>query len=497
MMYSTPARQRVSQSRAPSSAQSRTQSRASTSTQQRQTFQEIEIPELPPYEASEGPLTGEASRMLARLLEDPQYKALKTHIDHAIFQLTESAGQVNERLCDAQIRCERAKEKRRNESAAEGKEYDSDENENEETERLGAFERSTGAVTGQMDEKVRAMIDLETKLLRWDESIKRISKEEEDAQRAALGPRMTRRQARQEMDGEDGEDGDDSADEDFEGTPSRGAAGRSARNPVSQKLNEDLETGAENWNELSLTDRYASHNSYVGFYRMVHDAKFPNEEAPPLPHSSTWFEHLEGSRNASGSRNQSTRSRRNPEPESDDDIVIQRERISLKCPLTLLPYREPVTSQTCSHSFESEAIYSMIAGSSLTIPGGPERGSRRIRAVKCPVCSTVFSANDLRPDPVLLRRVKRAEELAAREAEDNMEERSHSVRRPNEVTLASDAIDSDMDVDVDVDVDEAEAPVPSARVKSEPMDRAMSTGSEETADDESDESEGKEESEEE
>jgi predicted Zn finger-like uncharacterized protein len=31
--------------------------------------------------------------------------------------------------------------------------------------------------------------------------------------------------------------------------------------------------------------------------------------------------------------------------------------------------------------------------------------------VKCPVCSTPLTADDLRPDPVLLRRVRRAQEL--------------------------------------------------------------------------------------
>jgi len=239
-----------------------------------------------------------------------------------------------------------------------------------------------------------------------------------------------------------------------------------------------------------MASRYASNNDYIGFYRMVHDAKFPNDEAPPLPHSSTWFQHMEdpnatsAAQNASGPRI-STRSRREPS-ESDDDIAIQRERISTKCPLTLLPYQDPVTSTKCPHSFEREAIHDMIARSGMQIPVGPGRGARRVRAVKCPVCSTPFTADDLRPDPVLLRRVRRAEELAAREAEENMEGQSQLAHRPNEVTLESDAIDADdmdveveVDADADADADDEEAPAPSARVKTEPMERAVSTDSEE------------------
>lgn len=242
-----------------------------------------------------------------------------------------------------------------------------------------------------------------------------------------------------------------------------------------------------------MASRYASNNDYIGFYRMVHDAKFPNDEAPPLPHSSTWFQHMEdpnatsAAQDASGPRN--TRSRRESS-ESDDDIAIERERISIKCPLTLLPYQDPVTSTKCPHSFEREAIYDMIARSGMQIPVGPGRGARRVRAVKCPVCSTPFTADDLRPDPVLLRRVRRAEELAAREAEENMEGQSQLAPRPNEVTLESDAIDADdmdveveveveVDADADADADEEEAPAPSARVKTEPMERAVSTDSEE------------------
>lgn len=135
----------------------------------------------------------------------------------------------------------------------------------------------------------------------------------------------------------------------------------------------------------------------------------------------------------------------------------------MKCPLTLLPFRDPVTSTKCPHSFEREAIHDMIARSNFQIPPPPNRGGRRIRAVKCPVCSIPLTAEDLRSDPVLLRKVRRAEELSAREEEDQLDGSQQQSQQSGRVTLASDAVDVDDDMDVEED-DDSEQP----RVKAEP-----------------------------
>jgi SUMO ligase MMS21 Smc5/6 complex component len=73
----------------------------------------------------------------------------------------------------------------------------------------------------------------------------------------------------------------------------------------------------------------------------------------------------------------------------DDDIEIEGEHISLKCPLTLLPFTDPVTSKKCPHSFERNAILPMIQNSEARI-GGVRRGDGE-RAVKCPICEQVRS----------------------------------------------------------------------------------------------------------
>lgn len=240
----------------------------------------------------------------------------------------------------------------------------------------------------------------------------------------------------------------------------------------------------------------------------MHDAKHPGDEIPPLPHSSTWFAHLEGNTSnrpqASTAARPTTQQRPNrarqhdpeeeEEVEDDDDIAIARERISLTCPLTLLPYQNPVTSSKCPHSFERQAIMDMISHSTVTAlastqpssrggVGGGNR-SRRVKAVKCPVCSVMLTAEDLRTDLVLLRRVKRMEDLKRREreAEEDDEDLDDEIGarrrrrtkggRKSGITVASED-GSDDDEEDEEDGEEESRRRKSIRVKTE---RARSRG---------------------
>jgi hypothetical protein len=213
---------------------------------------------------------------------------------------------------------------------------------------------------------------------------------------------------------------------------------------------------------------------------MVHDAKFPGDDVPPLPHSSTWFEHMEDTTTRSGVQTRTRNQNRAVSPAgSDDDIAIERERISLKCPLTLTSYQDPVTSTKCPHSFEREAIMDMINRSQTTIPPpASRRGQRRVRVVKCPVCSTPLTADDFRPDPVLLRRVRRAQELQKREEEDDHLEGDGRKQkdRSTGITLGSDGESDDDAMDVD-------AQPTSQRVKMEPLSQPAPAQSDESGDD--------------
>jgi mRNA (guanine-N7-)-methyltransferase len=138
--------------------------------------------------------------------------------------------------------------------------------------------------------------------------------------------------------------------------------------------------------------------------------------------------------------------------EEDDDIEIERERISLKCPLTLVVFEDPVKSTKCIHSFERKAIEDMIRASSMTVPagendfqagGGRNARARRVRAVPCPICSVPMSLNELEPNLVLVRRVRRMRTAELREQEEAELGGEYRVR--NGVTIDSDGEEDDND----------------------------------------------------
>lgn len=149
-----------------------------------------------------------------------------------------------------------------------------------------------------------------------------------------------------------------------------------------------------------------------------------------MPHASTWFDHLTtqppgGSRAAQTTSPQ--RKRRNLPDDRDadedaDEIAIQSERMSIKCPLTLQPFIDPVTSIKCSHSFERTAIENVLSRSRATTVVSDQSGSRNVRCVECPVCSDKITKGDLRSDPVLVSRVKRLTRLAEMEEEGDGED---------------------------------------------------------------------------
>ncbi|KAJ5583348.1 hypothetical protein N7535_001968 [Penicillium sp. DV-2018c] len=463
-MSATPSRQRSAASQShPPSTQSRRRTNAPSSSAG-------QAP-LPPYETPSAPLTTESQRQIAALLSSNYIRNLRTQLQHAAEKLIHSGGDVNERLSDARLRYEKAKEKRRRN----GEENVDDDESNEQYQRLAASETQVDAITARLEEKTRYIIDSETKLQGLTEAMSEIEKQEEEALRNAHNVRQMRQQRqRQRAAAGSDEEGEDANDEENEDTLERTTRERNAQNPPSRRLELKLASEAKKWEQLSLTERYAGNNSYIGFYRMVHDSKFPGDDVPPLPHSSTWFEHMEDTNagTSAGTRNQN---RGRSGAESDDDVAIERERVSLKCPLTLTLYVDPVTSTKCRHSFEREAIMGMINRSTMTIaPPASRRGEARIRMVRCPVCTGPLTADDLRPDAVLQRRVRRAQELKEREEEDDhLEGDRKNKDRSTGITLGSDE-ESDDDA-MDVDANPA-----SQRVKAEPLSQAARAGQSES-----------------
>ncbi|GFF38468.1 E3 SUMO-protein ligase nse2 [Aspergillus udagawae] len=458
-------------------------------------------PPLPAYEPPIAPLNAAGHNAIIALLNAPSLRQLKTHIQSAEEKLTDSAGEVNERLTDARVRYqkERARKRRRADGetpAAEGggakeeEDEEDDDDDGEEINRLARLEEQVQSVTEELEARMRQTIDAEVKLEGLKGVLADMAKEAEEATVAGAGAgargRRGGRARRRRGDEEEDQDPEEEGDEDYEATPEPQMTGI----PPSRRLGQKLDEESARWTGQSLTQRYSTNNAYIGFYRIIHEAKHPGDDIPPLPHASTWFADMEDPRAITTSTTDQTSARRtrqrgSPSPADSDEIAIERERISLKCPLTLLPFRDPVTSTKCPHSFEREAITDMIAHSSTTVPGPPSRGRRnRIRSVKCPVCSVVLTADDLRSDPVLLRRVRRAEAASQREAEDDeLDADGNPRKRPREgrksgITVAS---DDDSEAGSSMHQETADAAV---RIKQERLSQAQSALSDDMDDDE-------------
>jgi hypothetical protein len=118
------------------------------------------------------------------------------------------------------------------------------------------------------------------------------------------------------------------------------------------------------YSALSMETRYVEHNHYVGFKRSVHDGMYPDGDVP-MPAANRWF------RTGRGSPAPGTAAAEG-DSDSDEDVAIAGERISTKCPITLMEFVQPITSTKCPHTFEKNAILEMIRGA----PG---------RKVVCPV----------------------------------------------------------------------------------------------------------------
>ncbi|KAI9829277.1 MAG: hypothetical protein M1826_005741 [Phylliscum demangeonii] len=363
--------------------------------------------ELPAYQPLAHPLTDEARDALDALLERHSQRKLKQHIAAANGAVTETAGDINDRLVhsEALLRRQRARRERdrdRDRDRERNRDRDADDADDalpaeatQEEERFDALKTEIEEVTAEMEAATRMLIDVEVRTTGVQTAFVAV----------AHGQAIMRRPEDRDRTG-----------------------------PV-QMLRQELDKRAKEYERQSLRQRYATHNNYIGFKRTVHDALHPGKEAPPVPHSDSWFPEEGGSRAGGGggggggsrSRSRSSvpatgRARRRSRPaaatggdhSSDDEIAIAREKTSLKCPITLLAFQDPVSSTKCPHSFEKEAILSMIASSAARLGGTRHGGGTQ--AVKCPICDQMLTADDLYADHILVRRVKR---LAGRDDDDD------------------------------------------------------------------------------
>jgi chromosome segregation ATPase len=212
------------------------------------------------YQAPEAPLNLDAHRDLQKLREKKYLEKAMEHIHNAGVHITNSAGEVSDRLRDAQNRYQKAKEKRRSEE--DGQDQDA-EGDDEEYQRLAEQERKVNSIMGRLEEKMRGVVDSETRSNELKELLQKLDNEEAQVQHVLVGDRQLRGQRRttRRMGDEDGENEEDEEDAERESTTLRELRERNAENPPSKRLKASLAEGQKKWEELSLTQRYALLNA--------------------------------------------------------------------------------------------------------------------------------------------------------------------------------------------------------------------------------------------
>lgn len=284
--------------------------------------------------------------------------------------MTESAAEINDHFQERNVQNE--KRKARKATAMSSQES------NEDAEReMDEMRTATNEMTGRLEMGVRMVIDAGEEVKVIEEALRELDTNI-TAGRGVLAPTQSTLGASQfrQHDGP-GIGGDENEDKNM---------GQGTVEALKQKIGQHRAA----YHASTMTARYASHNDYVGFKKIVHDAHYPGEEAPPMPHASTWFGEGGGTQNPSKTGPTAT------QPEEEDDLVMASERISVKCPITLTEMKEPVSSTKCPHNFERQAFLEMVNSSDLRV-GGDGRRNTGTKAMRCPVAGCDVVSIQSRP----------------------------------------------------------------------------------------------------
>lgn len=372
------------------------------------------------------PLNDNAIAALRDLVDEKSRQTkLHGYLKAAVQQITEVTGALNDAGYERKARYDREQARR----GADDPGDDAADRAHEE------FLGKVDTLTKKMDTSIRAIIDDQTWLEDLPSGIRQAANRAESStqtQRSRLDQSPTPIQSprQREREGDDNGGGSEFVDDTM--TTEQKHRPSPVLDPADTPhilLAAALTRQSRAWSSKTLTEKYAAHNDYKGFYRVLYDAKHPGESAPPMPDERLWFAVEEGRELISTQRHRQQRSGSGGDSDASDDegseveIEIASEKVRLQCPITLLPYVDPVTSVKCNHSYEKTAILSMLQSSETFAPFSSEqlmelsqldrrerpRRERELRLprVKCPECNVPLTEADLQPNPALKRRVQR------------------------------------------------------------------------------------------
>ncbi|KAK4945773.1 hypothetical protein LTR10_015121 [Elasticomyces elasticus] len=343
------------------------------------------------------PLNDGALRSLGEVTNDKtRTTKLAKLLKDAAQHLTETVGDVRETAHDRTERYERERRRRK----------DNDDGNDVAEQAHEEFQKEVETLTNKMDMSIRAIVDDQI----WLEDLPNVLKTAFDkaaraSKRAEQSGGTQESHPTRHTDSDDNEDQDEEDEEPTNGrTRSTQTAPTSSNTPYAL-LSSALQKQQKTWSTKTPTERYAHNNTYTGFKRNWFEGDHPGDEKPPMPAPGLWFAAEEGREVISSSQ----RHRHGASAEDDNDdsseseVEIAKEKTRLKCPITFLPFQDPVTSDKCGHSYERFAILEMLNAS-----------RDRPKQVHCPECNVALTEDDLQPNPSLKRRVQRLLAQAAK-----------------------------------------------------------------------------------
>lgn len=366
---------------------------------------------LPPYQVPLAPLDQNAIAHVQQMHRTQPFSELKQSLRASSNIISNLAGDLAEQQTDLVRTHEKRKEKNRQlkQAAENGGDAEVDIDERAENSREDRVQHSQGEAErlgAELEKLVRELIDRSERIETALEKCRTIPRELE---------RLSRRHAAQAPSGHDSAEEDIDIDRENIAGPSHQLKGR---------LEEwELENQGK-----TMTARYTAQNDYINYKKVVHEGIHGKDvEPPPLPNPNLWFDDGDramGNGDAGPTQPQDTQSG-NADQDEDSDVEFARAVKPLRCPLTLMYYKDPLTSTKCPHSFEKAAILEMISQSPCRINSpnalqnlhNPMPTAAQLQegdqAVRCPSagCSAMLCDKDLKEDPVLQRQAARRQRL--------------------------------------------------------------------------------------
>ncbi|KAJ4310614.1 hypothetical protein N0V84_010885 [Fusarium piperis] len=334
---------------------------------------------LPEYQPPSCPLSSAARRELNDLSHARTTIVYQQQLGESVNLLGSSISDLHERLREQRGRLESLRTKRQEK----GNEKTSDE-ERLET-HVADLETRVNSLTDSFEEAIRAVIDYNAEL--EDEGL--IITDLYNSTAADVAQSQPR--PRQDDDAEASSEADDDVDSKAVAAPS-----------ILERFRTMRAKKEADYTAMDMHQRYALNNDYAGFKKLWHDA-MADVDGPPLPDASRWFR-------PDGRPVMRATTPGAADDDDDDDIAVAREVISINCPLTLQPMKQPYSNRKCKHTFEKAALLDYL----------PLRGN-----AQCPQtgCSEHFSRarfdHDFFLDQAMVRRIKRARQA---QEQHNMDE---------------------------------------------------------------------------